>query len=80
MTEFIDRCVAAAADLSLFFVGAPEDQMLAALHGVRANLEGELAQTFGPDVAGVIAAAFVATVIRRRREIEAAGDTTPVVC
>jgi hypothetical protein len=75
--EFIDRCVTAAADLALYFVGAPDEQMLASLHQTRANLETDLAETFGAEVATAIAEAFVATVIRRRRELEAAGDATP---
>jgi hypothetical protein len=53
--------------------------MLASLHQTRTNLETELTEMFGADVAAAIAAAFVATVIRHRRELEAAGDTTPRV-
>ena len=71
--EFVQRCVAAAADLALFFVGAPEEKMLASLHQTRINLEADLAETFGADVAAAIAEAFVAAVIGHRREIEAAG-------
>jgi hypothetical protein len=77
--QFIDRCVAAAADLALFFVGAPDEQMLASLHQTRTNLETELSETFGADVAALIAETFCATVIRRRRELEAAGATPAVV-
>ena len=55
--EFIDRCVAAAAGLALFFVGAPEDEMLLSLHDVRSNLEAGLSETFGPDVAAAVAQA-----------------------
>ena len=73
--EFAERCVAAAADLALFFVGAPDEQMFASLHQTRTNLETELSETFGADVAAAIAAAFVATVIRHRRELEAASAT-----
>jgi hypothetical protein len=76
--EFAERCAAAAADLALFFVGAPDEQMLASLHQTRTNLETELSETFGAEVAAAIAQAFVATVIRHRREI-AAGDTPPPV-
>jgi hypothetical protein len=49
------------------------------LYDVRSNLQEQLAQTFGPDVAAAIAGAFVATVARRRREIEAAGATARVL-
>ena len=77
--EFIDRCVAAAADLALFFVGAPDEQMLASLRQTRTNLETELSETFGAEVAAAIAEAFVATVIHHRRELEAAGETPRVL-
>jgi hypothetical protein len=70
--QFIDRCAAAAADLALFFVGEPKEKMMQALHQTRANLEAELAEPFGPDVAAQMAEAFVAAVIARKREIEAA--------
>jgi hypothetical protein len=72
--EFIDRCVAAAADLSLFFVGVPENEMLVSLYQVRANLETDMSETLGADVAALIGQAFVAAVIGHRREIEAAGE------
>jgi hypothetical protein len=71
--DFIDRSVAAAADLALFFVGVPENEMLLSLYHVRANLEVELAEAFGPEVAALVAQAFVAAVVGRCREIEAAG-------
>jgi 7-keto-8-aminopelargonate synthetase-like enzyme len=71
--EFAERCAAAAADLALYFVGAPDEQMLASLHQTRTNLEADLAETFGADVAAAIAQAFCAAVIGHRREIEAAG-------
>ncbi|SIO50142.1 hypothetical protein SAMN05443247_06644 [Bradyrhizobium erythrophlei] len=77
--EFVQRCVAAANELALLYVGEPEEKMLAALHQARANLEAKLAELFGPDVAAMMAEAFVAAVIGRKREIEAAGDTTPVL-
>jgi hypothetical protein len=73
------RSVAAAADLALFFVGTPDEAMMHSLYDVRSNLQEQLAQTFGPDVAAAIAGAFVATVARRRREIEAAGATARVL-
>jgi hypothetical protein len=68
---------AAAADLALYFVGAPDEQMLASLHQTRTNLETELSEPFGADVAALIAGTFCATVIRRRRELEAGGATPP---
>ena len=75
----IDDCVAAAADVALLFVGTPEDVMLGALYQMRADLEAGLSEAFGADVAAMIAQSFVATVIRHRREIEAAGETSRVL-
>jgi hypothetical protein len=72
--RFVSRYVAAAADLALFFVGEPEEKMLATLHQTRTNLEAKLAEPFGPDMAAQIAAAFVKAVIGRKREIDAAGE------
>jgi hypothetical protein len=77
--EFIDRCVASASELALFFTGVPENEMTAALYQVRANIEAELAGMFAPDVAAAIATAFVTAVAGRRREIEAAGEMPGVV-
>jgi hypothetical protein len=74
--EFVQRCVAAADELALLYAGEPEEKMLAALHQVRANLEAKLAEPFGPDVAAGMAEAFVAAVIAREREIEAAAGGT----
>jgi hypothetical protein len=77
--DFIDRCVASAADLALFFTGIPENEMMAALYQVRANIEAELAGMFAPDVAAAIAHAMVAAVAGRRREIDAGGAMAGVV-
>jgi hypothetical protein len=77
--NFIDRCVASASDLALAFTGVPDEAMLAQLYQVRANLETELAETFGAEVAAQMAQAFVAAVIGRKREIDAAGEMPRVV-
>jgi hypothetical protein len=68
--EFIESAVAAAAGLALLFVGVPDVEMMRALHVVRAAVQANLAKTFGADIATVIAETFVATVVRRRREID----------
>jgi hypothetical protein len=69
--EFIKSLVSTAADMSLAlaFVGEP----VAHLEQARENLSRDLAETMGADVAALIAQAFVAAVVGRRREIEAAG-------
>jgi hypothetical protein len=68
--EFIDNCVAAAAALSLAFVGTPVEQMDAALGQTRANLTRDLTPELGVEIAGRIADAFVRAVIAQRAEIE----------
>jgi hypothetical protein len=70
--DFIDQCVAAAADMSLRFVGTDDEQMVAALADVRENLKAQLAPTLGIEVGYTVAEAFVACVAGRKREIEAA--------
>ena len=77
--EFIDSLVAEAADLALLSVGVPDLEMLGALFELRAGIQADLVERFGREVAAAIAEAFVATVARRRREIEAAGATSRVL-
>ena len=76
--QFIEDCLTAAASLGLFYIGVPDEEMIAALYDIEANLEDRL-QPFGADVAALISEAFCATVIRRRRELEAGGEMPPVV-
>ena len=52
--------------------GTPEADMLSELYDVRARVASRLAELAGPDVAATTAAAFIAAVVRRRREIECA--------
>ena len=75
----IEVCVAVAAQLALYFTGTPDDEMLLALDGIRSDLQARLSGEFGAEVATVIAEAFIVTVVRRRIEIEAAGETSPVL-
>lgn len=75
--EFIDRCVASAADMALLFVGASEKQMLEHLIVVRKRMTLRLAEPYGTEIAVLIAESFVATVARRKAEIElAVGDNS----
>jgi len=53
--------------------------MLAALFRLREDMEMKLTAAFGAEIAGMIAQAFAATVIRRRREIESGGATSRVL-
>lgn len=73
--EFIDRCVASAADMALLFVGASQEQMLPALFTVRERMRLKLAEPFGAEIAALIAESFVATVVRRKAEIESTVGT-----
>jgi hypothetical protein len=72
----VDDLVTAAANLGLFFTGVPEDEMLCALPGLRAHMEAGISEQLGvaAEIADLIAESFVATVVRRRREIEAVGE------
>lgn len=73
--EFVQRCVAAAAELSLFWVGKPDQEMLTSLYQTRQNLQAQLTPEIGAGAARVLAQAFVGTVARRKADIErAAGD------
>jgi hypothetical protein len=76
--QFIAEMVTAAGCLGQRFVGTPEDSMMLELYAIEAQLEDKL-QSLGADAASTIAESFVATVIRVRREIEAAGGATPPV-
>lgn len=77
--EFIDDMVAAADGFASLYAGTSEDEMRAALFDVCAKFEIELAEKFGRGAALQIAQAFWKAVVRRRRELEAAGETPRVV-
>jgi hypothetical protein len=73
--EFAERCAAAAADLALALAHEPDDEKVAAsLAAMRANLEARLTKVFVVADAAAVAEMFVAAVVARRREIEAAGE------
>jgi hypothetical protein len=74
--QFVERCVAAASELALFFAGESEEDVLGALSQIRQNLANKLTEPFGAEVAASFADRFVAAVVGHRREIEAAGATT----
>lgn len=79
--QFIEDMVAAAAGLASLYVGAPENEMMAALFDICADFEIGLAEKFGPDIALQIAQAFATAVICHRRNLEEAGGaaTPPVL-
>ena len=70
--EFVDRCVASAADMALLFVGASQEQMLQHLIVVRKRMTLRLAEPFGAEIAAFVADAFAATVVKCKVEIEKA--------
>jgi hypothetical protein len=67
----IEESVALADLLAHFYVDMPEPDMMVELHDVRACVFAELVAKVGTELATILAEAFVATVVRRRREIEA---------
>jgi hypothetical protein len=71
--QFVERCVAAAADLALAFAHESDETVAASLAVTRANLAIKLTEPFGAEVAASFADRFVAAVAGHRREIEAAG-------
>jgi hypothetical protein len=77
--QFIADMVESAGNLGQFFVGVPEEEMVAALYDIEADLENGLRRLLGADISALVAESFVVTIIRRRREIEAAGVTPRVV-
>jgi hypothetical protein len=70
--EFLASCEAGIRDMSLFFVGAPDDVMTKALEQTRENLKVQLSESMGAEAGVPIADAFVAAVAGRRAEIERA--------
>jgi hypothetical protein len=76
---FINRLRDEATELALFFAGEPEEKMLAALEQARCNLQTEITPILGAASAATIATGFVGAVVGCRREIEAAGETSPVL-
>jgi predicted DNA-binding ArsR family transcriptional regulator len=77
--EFAERCAAAAADLALALAHEPDEKVAASLAAMRANLEARLTKVFVVADAAAVAEMFVAAVVARRREIEAAGETPPAL-
>lgn len=67
----IAQSVALADLLAHFYVGMPEPDMMVDLQEVRARVFAELIDQVGTEIATILAESFVATVARRRREIEA---------
>jgi hypothetical protein len=74
--QFVERCIAAAADLALALAHQSDEKVAASLATMRANLEAELSEPFGVADAAAFAERFVAAVAGHRREIEAAGATS----
>jgi predicted DNA-binding ArsR family transcriptional regulator len=72
--EFAELCAAAAADLALAFAHESDDKVAASLAAMRADLEAKLTKVFEVADAAAVAEMFVAAVVARRREIEAAGE------
>ena len=72
--ELINQLVGEAANLRLFFAGQPEDKMRLVLCQIGEDLKNELVPQVGTEIATLTAEAFVITVARVARGIEAAAD------
>jgi hypothetical protein len=77
--EWVEEILSAAASFASASVGVPDITMMSAMFQVRENLREDLAKTLGADISDLVADAFVATVIRCRREIESAGAASRVL-
>ena len=71
--RLISRLRDAAADLALFFAGEPDEKVLAALGQARKNLEHDLADTLGAEMAAQIAESFCGAVLGHKHELESEG-------
>jgi hypothetical protein len=69
--EFIQRCIAAAADMSLAFSGEPDDKVLAHLHATRDHFEAKLAGEIGADNAATVVDTLIKVVMAQKRKLEA---------
>jgi hypothetical protein len=63
----------AAADLALFFAGEPDAKVLATLNQTRKNLQRDLTDTIGAEMAAQIAESFCGAVMGHKHELEAKG-------
>jgi hypothetical protein len=80
--EMLQRWMAAADELALFFAHEPDAKVDAALARMRQRLIAEFVALFPSADQQTLAAgvdSIIAEIQKRRREIEAAGETSPPV-
>jgi hypothetical protein len=80
--ELVQRWIAAADQLGLLFAHEPDDRVAASLEQMRKNLIAEFFMLFPsapPETMAAGVDCIVAEIQKRRREIEAAGETPPPV-
>jgi hypothetical protein len=69
--QFTQNSVDAVANLGLYFVGMPDDQVRHLLLRMRDSLENDLCDSFGEEAAAKFAEAFVKAVVGHRNDIGA---------
>jgi hypothetical protein len=85
MTEvelMMQRWMAASDELALFFAHEPDAKVDAALARMRRNLNAKFCALFpraAPETMAAGVDSIIAEIQKRRREIEAAGETPPPV-
>jgi hypothetical protein len=80
--ELADRWMTAVNDLALLFAHEPADKVEASLAQVRQNLNVDFCALFPTAPAAILAAgvaSIITEILKRRREIEAAGAMPPVL-
>jgi len=68
--DFVNRVVNAAEDIAIAVTGKPDDEVRARLQVTRQNLQDDLTETLGAEVAAQVAEAFVSAVLGEKHERE----------
>jgi hypothetical protein len=70
----IDHCLAIADNLARHFASTPEKDLMLALPDLQAGVAADVVDLLGAEAAAIFSQGFVATILRRRREIEGGGS------
>ena len=73
VARFVERCVKAAADMALAFMGEPDAKVHAHLEQGRESLTTKLAAELGAETAAAIVDALIKAVLAQKHELEAKG-------
>jgi hypothetical protein len=79
--KFIERVTAAIEDVALAFAHEPDDRAATSLEQMRANLKAQYANLWPsiPETTSAMVDHIIECIQTRRREIEAGGETPPVL-